>query len=312
MERLNASRSPVFYGFLLAFECLMWGVSNSVSKLGFSSISPMWCLALRYALSTLLFLAAFGKRFFTRVRKKDLLPCTLVSLATASAFIFGFLSLVYTTATSAGFLMALAVVIAPFLSIPLLKEKLDARNLVPVAIVVVGMYCICGGTFSSFGRGELFAVLSSLSTSFMLTLSGKFLKDTDAIVLCTIQCAVCFLCSLFAAFLLEGMPSFGEIAPAGWWLVLYLALGCTFLAYLFQNIALMHVSPAFAALTWCTEPLFTAISAYFILHERMDFLACCGALLILAGTVFASMLELKKAKPAAPAEPVGSENAVSH
>ena len=95
MERLNASRSPVFYGFLLAFECLMWGVSNSVSKLGFSSISPMWCLALRYALSTLLFLAAFGKRFFTRVRKKDLLPCTLVSLATASAFIFGFLSLVY-------------------------------------------------------------------------------------------------------------------------------------------------------------------------------------------------------------------------
>ena len=64
MERLNASRSPVFYGFLLAFECLMWGVSNSVSKLGFSSISPMWCLALRYALSTLLFLAAFGKRFF--------------------------------------------------------------------------------------------------------------------------------------------------------------------------------------------------------------------------------------------------------
>ena len=127
MERLNASRSPVFYGFLLAFECLMWGVSNSVSKLGFSSISPMWCLALRYALSTLLFLAAFGKRFFTRVRKKDLLPCTLVSLATASAFIFGFLSLVYTTATSAGFLMALAVVIASAIKKPAL-DSARSRN----------------------------------------------------------------------------------------------------------------------------------------------------------------------------------------
>lgn len=114
--------------------------------------------------------------------------------------------------------MALAVVIAPFLSVPLLKEKLDLRQILPVFIVVAGMYFICGGSFSSFGRGELLALLSSLSTSFMLTLSGKFLKDVDAIVLCTIQCAVCFLCCLAAAFLLEGMPVFPQLAlPAGGW-----------------------------------------------------------------------------------------------
>lgn len=304
MDRLKPARSPVFYGVLLVLECLMWGISNAVSKQGFASIPPMWCLTLRYALSTVLFLALFGKRFFSRVRKRDLMPCVLVSLCTAAAFMFGFLSLVYTTATNAGFFMALAVVIAPFLSVPLLKKKLDLRQILPVFIVVAGMYFICGGSFSSFGRGELLALLSSLSTSFMLTLSGKFLKDVDAIVLCTIQCAVCFLCCLAAAFLLEGMPVFSAIGPAGWWLVLYLALGCTFLAYLFQNIALMHVSPAFGALTWCTEPLFTAVAAYFILNERMDFTACCGAGLILAGIVFASVLELKKAKQPSSSDPV--------
>ena len=302
MEHTKKARSPVFYGLLLVLECLMWGISNAVSKQGFSSISPLWCLALRYALSTLLFLGMFGKRFFARVRRQDIGPCVLVSLCTAAAFMFGFLSLVYTTATSAGFLMALAVIIAPFLSVPLLREKLDLRQLLPVAIVVAGMYCICGGTFSSFGRGEVLALLSSLSTAFMLTLSGRFLKDVDAIVLCTIQCAVCFLCCLAAAFLFEGVPVFSEIPASGWWLVLYLAVGCTFLAYLFQNIALVHVSPAFGALTWCTEPLFTAIAAYFILNERMDLLACCGAVLILAGTVLASIFEMKKAKQADAAE----------
>ena len=97
---------------------------------------------------------------------------------------------------------------------------------------------------------------------------------------------------------------FSAIGPAGWWLVLYLALGCTFLAYLFQNIALMHVSPAFGALTWCTEPLFTDDAASFILNERMDFTACCGAGLILAGIVFASVLELKKAKQPSSSDPV--------
>ena len=121
-------------GLFFHFTHVVFGAANR-----YTYSFPRFCSSPRLA-----------SAFFTRVRKKDLLPCTLVSLATASAFIFGFLSLVYTTATSAGFLMALAVVIAPFLSIPLLKEKLDARNLVPVAIVVVGMYCICGGTFFIF------------------------------------------------------------------------------------------------------------------------------------------------------------------
>ena len=161
MDRLKPARSPVFYGVLLVLECLMWGISNAVSKQGFASIPPMWCLTLRYALSTVLFLALFGRRFFSRVRKRDLMPCVLVSLCTAAAFMFGFLSLVYTTATNAGFFMALAVVIAPFLSVPLLKEKLDLRQILPVFIVVAGMYFICGGSFSSFGRGELLALLSS-------------------------------------------------------------------------------------------------------------------------------------------------------
>ena len=123
-------------------------------------------------------------------------------------------------------------------------------------------------------------------------------------------CAFCAPFSLRSC--LRGCPPLAKLPRQVGGSCSILRWGCTFLAYLFQNIALMHVSPAFAALTWCTEPLFTAISAYFILHERMDFLACCGALLILAGTVFASVLELKKAKPATPTEPVESESAVSH
>jgi len=290
----NAPRSPLFYGSLLVLECLIWGVANALSKIGFDSITPMWCLTLRYALSAVLFLVFCGKRFFRNVKKKDVPHCVLVSLTTASAFIFGFLSLVYTTATNSGFFMALAVIIAPFLSVPLLKEKFDPRQIIPVIVVVLGMYLVGGGSFSAFGKGELLAILSSCSTAFMLTLSGKYLKGVDAIVLCIIQCIVCFVCCLVLAFIMEGAPVFSAIGLPGWGLVLYLAIGCTFLAYLFQNIALSHVSPAFAALTWCTEPLFTAIAAFFMLKERMMPIALLGCTLILAGTVLASFFEMKK------------------
>lgn len=295
----ETSRSTLFYSTLLVLECLIWGIANSISKLGFDSITPMWCLTLRYALSAVLFLVFFGKRFFRNVKMKDVPHCVLVSIATASAFIFGFLSLVYTTATNAGFFMALAVIIAPFLSVPLLKEKFDPRQILPVIVVVAGMYLVGGGSFSAFGKGELFAVLSSCSTAFMLTLSGKYLKNVDSMVLSTIQCIVCFFCCLVVALIIEGAPVFSSIGLPGWGLVLYLAVGCTFLAYTFQNTALAHVSPAFGALTWCTEPLFTAISAYFILHERMTPIALAGCALILAGTVLASFFEMKK--PAAKA-----------
>ena len=75
-----------------------------------------------------------------------------------------------------------------------------------------------------------------------------------------------------------------------------ISVGGTFLAYLFQNIALSRVSPTFGALVFCTEPIFTAITAYFMLDERMGLLSISGAILITVGIVLASIFDSRRDK----------------
>ncbi len=290
------------YGLLLVAECAIWGFSNAYSKLGLEAITPMWALTLRYFLSFFLFAAFFGKRIKAKYRRQDLKPCVIVSLLTAAAFVLGFLALDNTSATNCGFLMSLAVVFAPLLSVPLLRTKFDPKQLIPVAVATAGLYCFCGGSLSAFALGDLLAILCSGASAMMLIFSVKYLNGTgtDPLVLCIIQCAVCFFVCLPLALVMEPMPNLLQMAPIGWHMVLFLAVGSTFLAYYFQNTALGHVSPTFGALVFCTEPIFTAITAYFMLNERLSPLGFAGAVLIIAGIVTASILDGKSKKPAVP------------
>lgn len=287
------------YGLLLVAECMIWGFSNAFSKLGLDEITPVWCLVFRYFASFWLFIAVFGKRFRRNFKKSDLKPCAIVSVFTAAAFILGFMGLAYTSATNCGFLMSLAVVFAPLLSVPLLKMKFQPRMLIPVLIASAGLFCFSGGSLTSLATGDILAILCSVASAFMLVTSSKYLHEVDAIVLSVIQCAVCFIVCLITALIIEPLPDVASFSPIVWYVIAFLVVGCTFLAYYFQNTALSHVSPTFGAMVFCTEPIFTAITAYFMLGERLNLLGIIGAVLIVGGISLASIFEGLTSKPKA-------------
>lgn len=286
----------IVYGLMLALECAIWGLSNSVSKLGFEIVSPLWALVVRYFVAFWLFLIFFGKRIRTRIKKSDIRPCILVSVLTAITFVLGFVALDNTSATNCGFLMSLAVVFVPILSVFLLKSKFEAKFLIPVAIAAGGLFFICGGKLDALCSGDLIAILCSCASALMVIFSVKYLgsADIDPMVLCVIQCAVCFVICLPLALIFEQAPDFLHMPPLGWYTLALLSIGGTFIAYTFQNIAFSRVSPTFGALVYCTEPIFTSISAYFILGERMTFMTALGAVLITASIVLASVFDAKR------------------
>lgn len=286
------------YGVLLTLECAIWGFSNAFSKLGFEAITPLWALAMRYLVSIILFLTFFGKRIITRFQKSAIKPCLIVSLFTAAAFVLGFVALDNTSATNSGFLMSLAVVFVPVLSVFVLKTRFEYKFIIPVAIAAAGLFLICGGRLDSLCLGDILAILCSCASAMMLIFSVKYLSNADIepLVLCIIQCAVCFAVCLPLALIFEPLPDIIHMAPIGWYMLAVISVGGTFLAYLFQNIALSRVSPTFGALVFCTEPIFTAITAYFMLGERMGLLSISGAILITVGIVLASIFDSRRDK----------------
>lgn len=286
----------VFYGLMLVLECAIWGLSNSVSKLGFEAVPPIWVLVVRYFVSFWLFLLFFGKRIRTRIKKSDIKPCIFISVLTAVTFILGFVALDNTSATNCGFLMSLAVVFVPILSVFLLKTKFEAKYLIPVAVAAAGLFFICGGRLDALCSGDIIAILCSCASALMVIFSVKYLSGAsiDPIVLCIIQCAVCFVICLPLAFIFEPMPDFFHLPPIGYIALALVSVGGTFIAYTLQNIGFSHVSPTFGALVYCTEPIFTTISAYFLLNERLSFITALGAVLITASIVLASIFDAQR------------------
>ncbi|HWQ79901.1 MAG TPA: DMT family transporter [Anaerovoracaceae bacterium] len=288
----------MLYGFLLLLECLLWGVGNPVMKIGLGVIPPLFCLSVRYILAFLIFMLFFAKRVFANMTRKHLAPYLIISAFTAASFIASAFALIYTTATNTGFLMSTAVIFTPFLSYLILKSKIEKKHILPIIIVTAGLYLLCsGGGRFDFGPGEFFALLCAISGAGMLVFSSKYLQEMDPLTTTVMQTGFAGLFCVIFALIFEDIPNLTEIPPVGWGVIIYLAIGCTCLAYLFQNMALRHVSATYVALAFCSEPIFTAIASWFLLGELLSAKGFIGAALIMASIIMASLSPEETQKP---------------
>jgi len=75
----------------------------------------------------------------------------------------------------------------------------------------------------------------------------------------------------------------------GWFILFLLAAGPTLMGYGLYNVALQHLPSSVANLIVTIEPVFTAVTAYFILGERLTGRQIFGSLLVMAGVVVIRM-----------------------
>ncbi len=79
------------------------------------------------------------------------------------------------------------------------------------------------------------------------------------------------------------------------WLVLFLlAAGPTVLGFGLYNVSLSYLPSSAANLIVTLEPAFTAVTAYFLLGERLTGLQAAGGVLILSGVLFLRIYENRK------------------
>jgi drug/metabolite transporter (DMT)-like permease len=80
-------------------------------------------------------------------------------------------------------------------------------------------------------------------------------------------------------------------AWAGWAVLFLLAAGPTLTGYGTYNISLAYLPASVVNLVVTSEPVFTAVTAYFLLGERLSLIQIIGGLLILSGVVFLRIYE---------------------
>lgn len=295
MNIMQKQHSSLFYIWLIILQGLIFGIGNPIVKFAYESITPIWCLALRFTMATMIFVLFFGKTAFPELKRTKIKVWLPTSLCMALAYITCNVGLHLTTATSVGFLMSLAVVFTPPLSRLVLGRKIHLSFVPVLLFAVAGLYLLClnGGTFR-FGIGELLALICSFGMAGSLVWGEECLNTLSPSAVSLIQTAVTAAASILCAVILEPLPDLGAIEPMAWWIIVYLVLLCSCLCYILQNIALTHLPAAVVSLTQCFEPIFTAVFAFIILGERLSLLGAIGALLLMICIVYGNYTESKK------------------
>ena len=277
------------YALLILLQSVLYGFGTPLAKIGFRSITVLWCLGIRFSGAAVLMLLQFGRRTVRTLRAAPVgawLPC---SFAMAVAYASCNMALQFTTATNVGFLMSLPVLFTPALAWLLLKRPYP-RRIIPVQLaVIVGLYLLCCGGESgsfTFGIGEVLGLVCALALAAALVFSERSLPGIDPVSMATAQATVTGVLCLTAALLFDDAAVLPQVTTTAWLVVAYLALTCTCLSYVLQNTALTRLSSYTVSLLQCTQPILTAACSYLLLRERLTAVGLTGAAIIVACVVW--------------------------
>jgi drug/metabolite transporter (DMT)-like permease len=181
-----------------------------------------------------------------------------------------------------------------------LQERLDRARLLAVCLSLGGCVLVSGALQAAAWQanwvGILAGLLSGLAYS-LYTLMGRAASqrglDPWTTILYTFGLAAVLL---LLVNLLPGEFMPGKAArPAdllwlggglgGWSILLLLAAGPTLVGFGLYNVSLGYLPSSVVNLIVTVEPVFTAVSAYALLGERMNGLQIGGSAMILAGVV---------------------------
>ncbi len=182
----------------------------------------------------------------------------------------------------------------------LLKEPLNAVKWLAIALSLTGCALVAGvvgqATWKISAEGLLVGILTGLSYA-GYSLMGRSAAQRGlnpwTTLLYTFGFATLYLFTfnlLPETWLPGGAASLHDFfwlgdAWAGWGVLFLLAAGPTVAGFGLYNVSLSHLPSSVVNLIATSEPVFTAISAYLLLGERLNGIQILGSLMILSGVV---------------------------
>lgn len=288
----NKKANNLKYGLMIVIVAAFWGFGNPALKVAVEATSPLYALVLRFFIAFLFFIVVKFKHIKTHIKSTDYKNMFIVAIFIAGAYIAAAYSMIFTTATNAGFFMATGVIYTPLVSYFVLRHKINVKSILPIGIVAVGIYFLSTATGEiKLNPGDAIALLCAMFGAGMYVFTGKFAAGIDPIVASTLQFLFVGLICFVFAIPLETMPKFTELGTTVWMAILFMAIFCTCLAYFIQNLALKHITPTYMALVFTTEPIFGAGASFFLLGETLNGRGLFGAAIIMVSIIWASLVE---------------------
>src|SRR2546422_159773 len=193
--------------------------------------------------------------------------------------------LVTTTPSRSAFIVAVSSVLAPVIALSLLGERPRWLTAAALGLAILGIYLLTAPDAGGLNRGDLLTLICAVCFGGQIVAVTELARRYDPRRLVFIQIAATAVVAALATALFE-RPQI-HWTPRFTGALLYTILFASTVCFLLQMRAQREMSSARAALIFCFEPLFAALTSWLVLGERLSMVQWGGGALILVGMVVA-------------------------
>lgn len=276
---------------LLLLAAAIWGFGFVAQRLGMDHLEPYAFNGIRFAIGALSLLPLvwwYARQ--QRLKGQDVKTLCQAGLPVGFLLFIGAslqqVGLLYTTASKAGFITGLYIVLVPVLGL-FLRHKTSLNIWLGCAVALIGMYFLSVGDDFSLNMGDALVLVGAFFWAAHLLAIDHYVKKVTAVLLAMVQFVVCALLSLLVSAVLEN-PTLAQ-AIAAWQLLFYAGVVSVGLAYTLQIVAQAHAHPAHAAIILSLETVFAALGGVWLLSEVLDQRALFGCGLMLFGMLISQL-----------------------
>ena len=295
------NRNQVKADLALLFVTVSWGASFLLTKNALDGLETFNFLAVRFGIATLISMVVFIKDML-RMRRKTLLLGIGVGALMFASYGLQTVGITMTTISKSAFITGTSVLMVPMFAALFLKRMPDRSSLLGafMAFVGLGLMTLTGasadvGSAGGLNLGDFLTLLCAVGFALYILAVGKYTVQVDSVPFAIVQLGTVAVFSAAASFAFET-----PVVPSGgsaWFAILFLAIVCTSMAFIVQNVAQKYTTSTHTALIFSGEPVFAAMFAYVVAGEVLGMNGVIGGGLILLGMLVAELNVLERLMP---------------
>lgn len=278
------ARSPLFWKLMLVVMALMWGYSFFIMKDTLDSIPTFMLLACRFLISAAILFVLFMKRIRVHFNRRNIVVGCAMGVFLGLAYAFQTFGLAETTAGKNAFLTGTYCILVPFVSYLMAREPLTRFNVGAAALCVAGIALVALDSFS-MQRGDALTLIGAVFFALQIATAAKYGRELDVNVITFWMFLTVGVMDAIASFATEPPVTAVSWTPELVGTILFLALCCTCLGMLMQNLGLAHVPSSTGSLLLSLESPSGVLFSVLFAGEQLTMRLVAGFALIFTSIV---------------------------
>jgi drug/metabolite transporter (DMT)-like permease len=289
MDPVSRKRQIVADSTLVA-ATFVWGATFVLIKDVVEQVTPMLFLTVRFAFASVaLALLITAARRWSGLSLREVKWGAILGLFLWAGYAFQTVGIQTTTASNAGFITGLSVILVPVFGLFLLHARPDRWSWMGVVMATLGlgMLSLRFENGINFNSGDPLVLGCAVAFAVQIVLISRAAPKADPFRLTFVQILTAGVLNGVCALFFE--PPVAHLSPEIWGAAAFMGVVATAMALGAQTVVQRFTTAVHTALIFTLEPVFAAIFGVWLQNDQLTGLALLGAVLILSGMLVAEL-----------------------